>query len=473
VSGAKGAKSPQETPENEPPPKAAAQWPEKPETAQRADTEPARAPGRDVATVKPQPKPPAKAAPTDVAKPAKTETAPARQQPKAKPAPVFTLPNMPEPAVRPARAKRRHWFVLVSLLLIVVLPSAAVVWYLWDRATDRYASTTAFSVHREDTSGALDALAGLPSMGVPMGGTPDADILYQFIRSQRMVEAVDAEIDLRASFGARHDVDPIFALDPEASLEDMISYWDRILSIVFEPDTGLLTVEATAFEPDTARSIARVILAESGDLVDRLSKIARDDTIRQAQAELDKAAERLKAVRLEMSRFRDIEQIIDPAADFSGQMGVITALQQSLADAMIRRDMLVGTTTNPDDPRLQQAERTIAAIEKRIEEERLKVGARTQTADGDPLSRVVGEYESLVVDRQFAEQSYMAALAAYDAAMSEARRRSRYLAVHVEPTLAQTAIYPNRVVLSAVAIAFLLMVWTIFALTYYSIRDRR
>ncbi|OSP56887.1 hypothetical protein BV911_02430 [Pseudoruegeria sp. SK021] len=371
-----------------------------------------------------------------------------------------------------ARPKKRHFFLLISFVLMVLLPSLAVVSYLYFLAADRYASNAAFSVHKEDGGGAADLFAGMPTMGLTSGSTPDADILYQFIQSQQMVETVDRAVDLRATLAKPYSSDPIFALDPDATLEDLLEYWDRVVSIIYEPDSGIISLEVTAFAPDNAQAIAQVILDESSTLINKLSKIARDDTISQAQEELDIAGGRLKETRLEMSKFRDLEQIIDPTADFAGQMGVISALQQSLATAMIRRDLLVGTTSSAD-PRILQAEREIVAIEHRIEDERTKVGTRATDRDKDALSRIVGDYEGLLVDREFAEKSYIAALAAYDAAVAEARRKNRYLAVHIEPTLAQTAIYPRRMTLSLVAMAFLAMAWGLFSLTVYSIRDRR
>lgn len=82
-------------------------------------------------------------------------------------------------------------------------------------------------------------------------------------------------------------------------------------------------------------------------------------------------------------------------------------MQQELAAELINRDTLIGTTTRADDPRIERADRKIASIRERIQEERAKVGSDQATA--------VGAYEELLVDRQFAEQSYTAALAAYDA----------------------------------------------------------
>ncbi|QDY70101.1 hypothetical protein [Qingshengfaniella alkalisoli] len=390
------------------------------------------------------------------------------------PASVVKLRNAASRAVPKATVKRRHKFLGLSFVVMVLLPALLTIGYLWLRAEDRYASTTAFSVRTEDTGSALESFAGIPALGVSPMNTPDSDILYQFIQSQRMVEIIDQDVDLRSMFNVHHDQDPVFALDPSASLEDLVDYWSRIVSIIYEPDNGLMTLEVQAFNPQDAQRIGQAILEESSSLINELSQIARDDTIRLAQEELDKAAVRLKETRLELSRFRDIEQIVDPTADLAGQMGVIGALQQSLAEAMIRRDTLVGTTENPNDPRIVQADRTIEAIKARILDERENIGAAQVGAkENDPLSRIVGEYEGLLVDREFAEKSYLAALASYDSAVAEARRQSRYLAVHIQPTQAESAIYPRRVTLTILVSVMAFLIWTLFVLVAYSIRDRR
>ncbi|MEM1130504.1 MAG: hypothetical protein AAGH83_08265 [Pseudomonadota bacterium] len=388
------------------------------------------------------------------------------------PTTVVSLQGLTTPEVPKARPRRRHYLMIFSFFLMVVVPAVVAVAYLYTRAEDSYASTAAFSIHMEENQGAAGMLSGLPAMGLTTQSS-DADIIHQYIQSQALVEKVDQKFDLRALYGSDYEKDPVFALDPNTSVEGLVDYWQRIVTVLLEPDSGLVTVEVRAFEPVAAQSILQEILDASAALIDQLSKIARDDTIRLAQEELDESAEHLKETRLQVAQFRDVEQIVDPTADLASQMGVISALQQSLADAMIRRDMLIGTTTNDDDPRLQQADRAIEAIQARIADERENIGARQQEGADDPLSRIVGEYEGLLVDREFAEQSYLAALTAYDQALAEARRKSRYLAVHIPPTRAETAIYPRREVLAALSVSILLVVWALFILIAYSVRDRR
>ena len=57
---------------------------------------------------------------------------------------------------------------------------------------------------------------------------------------------------------------------------------------------------------------------------------------------------------------------------------------------------------------------------------------------------MVGRYEELLVDLEFANTAYTQALAGLAAARAEARRQSRYLAPHIQPTLAESSLYPRR-----------------------------
>ena len=56
-------------------------------------------------------------------------------------------------------------------------------------------------------------------------------------------------------------------------------------------------------------------------------------------------------------------------------------------------------------------------------------------------------------------------------ARAEAGRRSRYLAAHVEPTLAGTALYPRRAMMAGMAGLFLFLGWGVFMLVWYNVRD--
>lgn len=404
-------------------------------------------------------------------------------QPQAQPAPGPAAAPQPGPKpaaspnfeVRPpvteSRPRRRHFMLALSFVLLVLAPAAASAVYLWGFAKDQYVSHVAFSVRSEQPGSAMELLGGLSQ--VSGSSSSDTDILYKYIQSQELVKKIDSEIDLRTIWSkAGPAADPIFSYHPPGTIEDLVEYWNRMVQISYDAAGGLLELRVLAFEPEDAHLIAEHIYAESTALINELSQIAREDAIRYAREDLDEAVETLKQARSAVTGFRNRYQIVDPTIDTQDQMGVVSSLQQQLAASLVELDIL-NESSQPNDPRVTQLERKIRVIEKRIEEERRKVGVGTGAQGGEVMADIVGEYERLSVDQQFAEQTYTTTLATFNAARAEAGRQSRYLAAHVKPTQAERATYPQRPTLLALITGFLLLSWSVLVLVAYSLRDRR
>ncbi|MFC3170274.1 capsule biosynthesis protein [Paracoccus fontiphilus] len=370
----------------------------------------------------------------------------------------------------PARSRQRHWVVLVSFLVMVVLPSMLVGWYLWTQATDRYVSSMGFSIRTEEAESAVEFLGGIT--GLSGSSSSDTDVLYNFLKSSEIVAKIDTDLDLRTIWSQG---DPLFSYHPPGTIEDLTDYWQRMVGVYYDTATGILELQVQAFDPEDAHKITSRIFQESSALINRLSAIAREDATAYAREELHTAVERLKVAREAVTRFRNRTQIVDPAASIQSQMGILSSLQEQLAQTLIDLDIL-RQITSESDPRIQQAERRIDVIQGRIAEERAKLGIGSTTGDGEEggvFADLVGEYERLMVDQQFAEQTYTAAMAAYDAAVAEARRQTRYLAAHVQPTLAERPTRPYRVELTALTALFSFMIWGVIVLMAYALRDRR
>ncbi len=392
-------------------------------------------------------------------------------------APARAAPAAPkvEPKIRKPAAKallqRRHARLAISFVLVWILPMILTAGYLWTRAADQYASHLGFSVRTEEASSAIEILGGITDLS--SGSSSDTDILYDFLTSQELVRQLDEAIGLRTIWSrVSRRQDPVFSYDPDGTIEDLLAHWERKVTIIYDSGTGLIDVRVLAFDPRDAQIVAEALLQKSTEMINALSAIAREDAIGYAKTELETAVERLKTARQAVTEFRNRTQIVDPSIDTQNQMGLLVTLQQQLAESLIDLDLLQNTTQD-NDPRIVQAQRRIEVIELRIEAERRKLGLGNASEGGDVFATLVGEYEGLIVDREFAEAAYTSALASYDSALAEARRQSRYLAPHVRPTLAERAEYPKRGNILLLVGLFLFFSWAIGVLLYYSLRDRR
>lgn len=416
------------------------------------------------------PAPPARPAaiPTPPAAPARPAAAPV--PPAVPPAPAPATQSFAPPAAA-SRLHRRHIGLAASFVALVLLPTVIAAWYLWARAADQYASTLGFSVHHEQTNSALGILAGISS--ISGSSSTDTDVLYEYIYSQELVAEIDAELDLRRIWSLPGETDPIFAYSPPGTIEDLQAYWEDMVTVYYNSTTRLIEIRALAFTPEDAQKITTAIFDRSTRMINRLNDIAAADAIRYTSEDMKVAEDGVLSARTAMTRFRNLHQLVDPSADLAAQSGILAGLEQQLTAALVESDLL-RETVPAGDPRIANLDRRIHVIEQRITAERAKLGiGGGAEGTGGKMVDLVAEYERLAVDLQFAENAYLAARAAHEAARAEARRQSRYLAAHVKPTLSESSRYPERLHLLAVCSVFLFMLWSLGALIYYSLRDRR
>ncbi len=242
-----------------------------------------------------------------------------------------------------------------------------------------------------------------------------------------------------------------------------------MVEVGYDSAAGIITVTVRAFTPEDARAIAREILAESSALVNQLADQAREDAVRFARDELAESEVHLGRVRQDLADFRRAHNIVDPSSDVASQSGLLNALNQELAQSLVDRDVLQSYAADGDQRVIQPtAGSTRSPI--RIEEERRTLGVTGVTGT---LPEVIGRYEELLVNLQFANTAYTQTLGAVSAARAEARRQARYLAPHVRPTLATTPLYPRRALLAGLTAFFLLLGWGALMLVYYNVRDNR
>lgn len=366
-----------------------------------------------------------------------------------------------------ARLKRRHFAMFFSFWACVVAPIMLSGWYLFERASDQFASRVGFAVRSQEAAAPFDMFGGLGS--IARSSSTDTDILYEFIQSHDMVMQVDEKLGLRAKFAAPVN-DPVFAFPIDAPNEHLVEFWQRMVSVYYDSGTGLIELEVRAFSAEDAQAVAEEIVRLSSNLINDLSAISRDDKTRYAKEQLDASVVRLKDARRALTQFRSRTQIVDPSADVQGQMTVLISLQQQLATTYVELDLLTQTSRD-GDPRVVNLQREVEVIENRIEVEREKFGLG---GNGDTdFSDVLAKFEELNVDLEFAQTSYLSALTSYDAAVRDAQQQSRYLATYLQPTFPDSPEYPQRAMWLGLIALFSFLIWAVLILVYYSLRDRR
>ena len=373
------------------------------------------------------------------------------------------------PPVSSMRPKVSHAIILFSFLFCVVLPSGYTYHYLVTRALPQYVSGSGFTVRKEEQSSAFEMLGAFS--GLANNSTRDIDVIYKYIQSQEIVQKIMEEVDLRSHYSRDYLTDPYFSLSPDARIEEVVKYWNRVVKIYYDGNMGLIELHVHAFTPEFAVKINELIIASGTKLINKISSIAQDDARQHAKDELDLAMRRLKEIRRQLTTFRGRNEFIDPNSGLQGELNIVNTLLQQLTSTQIELDLMKLSTTT-SDPRVAQLEDKISIIQQRIKIEKTKFG-HTSSAQETTYSDLVGEYEDLKVELEYAEQVYLSALATYEAAVSTSMKQSRYLAAYVNPTKPEVSSYPSISMFLSIVFGISSLFWAVSILIIYSIKDRR
>ena len=367
------------------------------------------------------------------------------------------------PAARPARLSLRA----LSFVVLVLIPTAVTAVYYFAIAADQYVAEFRFTLNTVDPPplGPLSLFAG---NAIQSPATLESQVLVQYITSRAIVDQIARSLDVRRLFSPP-EADWWARLPRSAAIEEVVHYWRGQVDPFYDPSDGTITVRVRAFSPEDALRLSQAIVVAGENLVNDLSLRARRDALRHAEADLTQAQARLKTVLGKISAFRDREGLIDPAKTAASTGAIATQLRESLI-----RDRAELTTLRNY---MRANAPTVKVLEARIrslEAQRRSLGHELtgpDTAHSDALSHVLGSYEELQSERQFAEAAYQHALQGLDEARADADRRHVFVASFIPPSLPEESLYPRRWrALGTVALlAFAL--WGIGGLAAQSIRD--
>lgn len=378
-----------------------------------------------------------------------------------------------QPAIRKKLngLKLRHVVIAAGFVLCVAVPTALTGGYMAFIAADQYHSSAAFAVRSIDGKASSDLLGMFTQSSGGSSTGSDSYMLLDYIRSERMVEAVAKTVDLEQAF-ARRGADFFYAMPSGQPIEDKLEYWKNVVKVDYDHTSAILNLSVKAFEPQTAQAIANAIIEESERLINDLSLEARNGVLKSSQEEVALAEARLSAARVSLRNFRDVTQEADPveAAKLAAQL--VGTLEQQLTQ--LKTELTAAQTRlSANSPRMRVLTTQISSLEKQLEQEKQRFGsgASGNNQSSDVASRILN-YESLETEREFAEKAYTASLGSLERARIDASKQQRYLATFIEPTLSQLAQYPTRAM--NVVLVFLagLFAWGMTTMGYYNIRDR-
>ena len=347
----------------------------------------------------------------------------------------------------------------------IIAPTALVAVYCAFIASPMYISETQFAVRTgvEQPVGVDIASALFKTASTT---TQDAEVVNAYIRSPDVFEALDKKFQLVTHYSSSQ-WDWFSRLTSSPTLWDKQSFWNCVAKPVVDTDTGILTFKVRAYSPEMAHNISKEVLRQSEALVNEMNERARQDALKLAEAEVKVAQQRVAKAQQALTDFRSAHAELDPQATATGLQSLVFELEGQRA-ALTAEISDAESYMSKNAPELSRMKSKLAAVEKQLSQERSRLVGKEQP---QALNAWVSEYESLMIESEFARKQLTAAMTAVEAARATLLTKTRYIVAIEEPTLPDESRYPRTWIATICAFLGLSLLYGLVRLIIASIRE--
>lgn len=358
------------------------------------------------------------------------------------------------------------WRVL-TFVGLVLLPTLATFLYLIFVAAPQYVSEAKFVVRGNVERLGIESIGQMAALSA-LNNTQEAHVIADFIRSRDMAERVAADEDLSVVFSPP-GFDVVFRLDPDASIDDLVRFWRRMVTTSVDATSGIVTVQVHAFSSDDAQRIAGHILKHSEELVNSFSEQMRAARLIWAEREVKEAGSQLETVLSAQAGLRGRERTLNALQDAGALTLLVAGLRQERAALATARGAASARLT-ADAPSIALMDEQIALLDAQIEE--ILTGLQQPSEQGPNLVAALTAFDMLGLRRELLTRRLSMAETAYTEARLAATRQAVFMDVFMPPTRAGLALFPAPWLMAFSVFGALLVIWGILVLYAESVSER-
>ncbi|WP_245297416.1 capsule biosynthesis protein [Rhizobium lusitanum] len=357
--------------------------------------------------------------------------------------------------------------ILASTFLLLVVPNLASIYYFVFLASDQYQSETRFTVRSSTPALGKNQLAkatGLPSTQI----VQDTLIVTNFIKSKDMVAALTSKVDLQNIYG-RETIDPIARLKKDASSEKLLRYWEDMISVSIDANSGIVTVKARAFSAADAQKILKEVVNASEAVVNDVNNRIWRDVIVTAQTNLDNAKNQLQNTREELLSARNQTGILSVEGASTIITNLISSVQKERIGLQQKYDALLGAVS-ADAPQMKVLKREIDSKQKQLDQLNSQIAGQNKSEQN--LADVSVDMSQRELEQSLAEQQFATSMKTLEQVQFVSKQQLLYLDTFLAPDLPDDAEYPKRALWIGGVFAATLLIWGAVVGALTNVRSR-
>jgi capsular polysaccharide transport system permease protein len=350
----------------------------------------------------------------------------------------------------------------------VIIPTLLSLIYFGFIASDVYLSESRFVVRSPDRPaasgiGLLLKGAGFSNAGEESYSVQDyiesRDALQMLNRNGMFADAYSASnIDVFHRFGAAGG---------STSFESLYRYFTDVVSAKHDSSTSITTLIVRGYTPQSASEINGRLIQQAEALVNRLNERGRSDLIHYGEVEVAAAESRARGAANALAVYRNDARVIDPERQAQVQVALVSKLQDQLIATQGQLAQLQAFT--PDNPQVAVLRQRTSSLQADIQRETGRVAGGGATSFAGKAS----QYQRLQFENEFAQRALASALASFEEARNEARRKQIYVERIVEPNLPDKALEPRRVRGIFATFVLGLFAWGILSMLLAGLREHQ
>jgi len=353
-------------------------------------------------------------------------------------------------------------------LLVVVTPTLLSCYYFVSIASNIYISESHFVVR----SPQRQTMTGLSAMLQGAGfshAQNDSYAVHDYILSRDSLLKLEQKFGFKALFSDQKiDVLNRFGvLDFDTSFEALYQYYnEKVIEIKYDTVSSITTINVSAFSPEQAYEINEYLLQMTEGFISQLNQQGRSDILQAAKEELALAEDGAMMARVNTAKYRSKTSTVDPSQQSATKLKQVSVLENSLMEVSTQLALLKRVA--PGNSQISTLEARIKQINSAIRKENKKI-----TGNKGSIVSKFSQYEQVIMEQEFANKHYSAAVVAYQQALEEVQRKQLYLERIVQPNKPDYTMYPRRVraIFTTLILSFLL--WAILHMLLAGVREHK
>ncbi|WP_244509821.1 MULTISPECIES: capsule biosynthesis protein [Rhizobium] len=357
--------------------------------------------------------------------------------------------------------------MLAATVLLLVVPNIASICYFTFIASDQYQSETRFTVRSSTPAlggNQLAKVTGLPAAQI----VQDTLIVTNFIKSKDMVAALEGKVDFHKIYG-NQSIDRLARLKPDISSEKLLDYWEDMVSVKIDANSGIVTVRARAFSAADAQKVLQQVVAASEAVVNDVNNRIWHDVIATAEANLDNAKSQLQSARDRLLAARNQTGVLSVEGSSTVITNLISSVQKQRIDLQQRYDAQLGAVS-PNAPQMRVLKREIESQQAQLDQLNSQIAGQNKTEQN--LADVSVDMSQRELEQGLAEQQFATSMKTLEQVRFVSKQQLLYLDTFLAPDLPDEAEYPQRLLWIGAIFAATLLLWGAAFAVLANIRNR-